>query len=245
MKFEELTSLGLTDGESKVYLALLKTGSSTVGPVVKESKIAYSNIYEVLERLISKGLVTFIIKEKTKHFQATQPYRLEEYLKNKEKEIQEQKNRLKNLLPSILSITSNKEEKTDAEIYLGVKGLKTAYEKMLSETTKKDEILFFYIQEEAYAEESDLFYNSVKDLSKKTKPRGLANKGYRKSWFMKKAKNFNMKFVDFPLPGNIDIIKNHVMIVSWKPEIVGIVINSESIANQFRNYFNKIWKIAK
>jgi sugar-specific transcriptional regulator TrmB len=70
MESIELTKLGLTEGEAKVYLALLKLGSSTVGPIVKKSKVAYSNIYEVLERLISKGLVSFIKKEKTKYFQA-------------------------------------------------------------------------------------------------------------------------------------------------------------------------------
>jgi len=246
MESKQLTNLGLTDGEAKVYLALLKLGSSTVGPIVKESKIAYSNIYEVLERLIQKGLASFIIKQKTKYFQATEPYRLEEYLKNKEQEIQKQKKSLKELIPSLNALINSKESKTDAEIFIGTKGLKTAYEKLGSNLTKKEEVLFFYIYEKENADKSDEFYNSMFDITKKLKARGLANKEYKKSWFMQKAKNImKVKFVDFPLPGNIDIIQNKMMLISWHPEIVGILINSESIARHFRNYFNKIWKIAK
>jgi len=245
MNSNELTGIGLTQGESKVYLALLKLGSSTVGPIVKESKIAYSNIYEVLERLLKKGLVSFIIKEKTKYFSAAEPYRVEEYLKTKEAEIEKQKADLKKLLPSLISIKNSKDKETYAEIFTGQKGLKTAYEKMFSKMTKKDEALFFYIHEESYAKDSDNLYNDMFSLTKKIKVRGLANKKYKNSWFIKKAKNFNIKFVDFPLPGNIDIIKNQIMIVSWETEITGILIKSESISKHFRDYFNKIWKIAK
>ncbi|MFH1365212.1 MAG: helix-turn-helix domain-containing protein [archaeon] len=245
MEAKELTNLGLTNGESKAYLAMLKIGSSTVGPIVKESKIAYSNIYEVLERLIKKGLASFIIKQKTKYFQATPPNRLEEYLKNKEKEIKKQKDKLKQIIPSLIALTSSKENKTDAEIFIGTKGLKTAYEKIILNATKEDEGLFFYIHEEEYAEKSDRFYNEISELSKTIKTKGLANKEYKKSWFMKKAKFLKMKYVDFPLPGNIDIVRNSVMITSWHPEIVGILIHSESIARHFRDYFNKVWEIAK
>lgn len=244
MNPENLTKLGLTSGESKVYLALLRLGSSTVGPIVKESKIAYSNIYEVLERLVSKGLVTFIMKQKTKYFQAAQPNRIEDYIKNKEKEIQSQKQTLQTLLPELNTILIKNSAKTNAEIYTGTKGLKTAYEYLVSKTEKEDEIFFFNIYEEKYAKEIDFFYNNIYPLTKKMKARGLVNKDYKKSWFIKKTK-FNIKFVDLPIPGNIDIVKNKILITSWHPEITAILIESESIAKHFRNYFEQIWKIAR
>ena len=75
-EYYDLLKIGLTEGETKVYLALSKLGSSTVGPIVKESKVAYSNIYDILNRLIEKGIVSFIIKQKTKYFQAASPSNL-------------------------------------------------------------------------------------------------------------------------------------------------------------------------
>ena len=60
---EELKKIGLTNGEARVYSSLLNLESSTVGPITKKSGVAYSKIYEVLQRLIEKGMVSFIIKD--------------------------------------------------------------------------------------------------------------------------------------------------------------------------------------
>ncbi len=51
-----------------------------------------------------------------------------------------------------------------------------------------------------------------------------------------------IKFVNFPIQGNIDIFKNKVLIVSWKNPKIGILIHSKNIADNLREYFNQIWK---
>ena len=58
-----LEELGLTKGEIKVYLTLLKLGETTTGKIVEEAGISSGKIYEILEKLIRKGLASFIIKE--------------------------------------------------------------------------------------------------------------------------------------------------------------------------------------
>ena len=243
-EYYELLKVGLTDGESKVYLALSELGSSTVGPIVKQAKVSYSNIYDILNRLIEKGLVSFVIKSRTKYFQAATPKNLLDYLENKGKEINLQKNELKNILPNLEKLQGSHLEQ-EAEIFLGMKGLTAAYEKMLRNRTKKEEVLYFYLHEKEYEEKSNLFYHSIQNLSRQVKMRGLANKEYKISWFAKKSKFLNVRYVNFPLPGNIDIIGNMVFIISWKPEVVGILIKSESVAKNLRGYFNKIWGRAK
>ena len=66
MNAKILENIGLTDGEIKVYLALIKLGSSTSGPITDKSGVSRSKIYNILERLIQKGLVSYTIKEKTR-----------------------------------------------------------------------------------------------------------------------------------------------------------------------------------
>jgi len=56
----ELIQLGLTSGEARIYLSLLKLGSSKVGSIVKDSRVSYSKVCDVLERLITKGLVSYV-----------------------------------------------------------------------------------------------------------------------------------------------------------------------------------------
>lgn len=235
-----LLKIGLTEGEAKVYLALSELGSSTVGPIVKKSKVAYSNIYDILNRLIEKGIVSFIVKNKTKYFQAASPSNLIQYLDKKEEEIIHEREALKKILPDLERLQEAK-LKQEAEVFIGKKGLRTAYEKLFKNVSKKDEILFFYIHDEKYAEESDLFYNSIVDLVREIKNRGMCNMEYKKSWFSKKSKHLTMKFSNLPLPGNIDIINDKILLVSWDKTIFSVLIHSRSLANNLRNYFNEMW----
>ncbi|MEK6894925.1 MAG: helix-turn-helix domain-containing protein [Nanoarchaeota archaeon] len=239
-----LLKIGLTEGEAKVYLALSELGSSTVGPIVKRSKVAYSNIYDILNRLIEKGIVSFIIKNKTKHFQAASPSNLVQYIDKKQEELIQEREALKKILPDLEKLQEAK-LKQEAEVFIGKKGLRTAYEKLFKNSSKKDEILFFYIHGEKYAEESNLFYNSIVDLVKGIKNRGICNAEYEKSWFATKSKHLTMKFSNLPLPGNIDIINDKILLVSWDKTIFSVLIHSESLADNLRNYFNEMWTKAR
>ncbi|MEM4152831.1 MAG: helix-turn-helix domain-containing protein [Candidatus Pacearchaeota archaeon] len=89
-----LEKAGLTKGEAKVYLTLLKIGETTTGNIIKESGLSGSKVYEIINRLIKKGLVSFIVKERTKWFKAATPRKLLEYLDMKTKELNKIKKRI-------------------------------------------------------------------------------------------------------------------------------------------------------
>lgn len=97
----QLVQLGLTDGEARTYLALLKTGPSTVGPIAKTAHISYSKIYEVLERLLDKGLVSVIKKNNAHQYQAVEPAQLTNYIEQQEQQLQEKKKTITKMLPQL------------------------------------------------------------------------------------------------------------------------------------------------
>jgi len=238
-----LIKLGLTDGEAKVYLSLLELGSTTAGPIVKKSGVAYSNIYDVLQRLLEKGIVSYIVKDKTKYFQAASPSNLGLYLQKREQELQQQKESLHKIIPRLKRLQEIKPQQ-EAEIFMGKKGLRTAYEKLFNSVTKKDEDLFFYVYQQDYFKESDLFYFSIQDILQPVPTKGISNREYQKSAFIQQAKYIQMRFVDFPIPGNMEVCKDKLLLVSWNP-VMGILIHSQSIADNFRTYFETVWKVAK
>jgi len=237
MNKDALIKLGLTDGEAKVYLALLKLGSSTVGPITKEAKVAYSNIYDILDRLLEKGLTSFILKEKTKFFQAVPPSRLNEFIEKKESELKKEKDSLKKLIPELEKL-QNPILKQEAEIFLGIRGVRTAYERMLD--NPNEEWLFFYIAEEQTYKEIDQVYSRLYLLFKKYKAKGIANKEYKESKFINKT-HFKMRYVNFPIPGNIDIFKDKILFISWAHTPTAILITSPDMAQKFKDYFYSIW----
>ena len=110
---DDLISIGLTSGEARVFLTLLKLGSAKVGQIVKDSNVSYSKVYNVLDRVSSKGLVSHIILGNVKYFNAVEPYRLEEYIKSKEQEVRKQLETANKLIPELARLLT----KTDKAIW--------------------------------------------------------------------------------------------------------------------------------
>jgi len=59
--------------KQRVYLSLLKLGLAKVGAIVKESAISYSKVYDVLQRLSMRGLVSQIIVENVNTLMLSNP----------------------------------------------------------------------------------------------------------------------------------------------------------------------------
>ena len=98
----ELEQIGFNKSEIKVYLTLLKIGSSTTGPIISESRTANSKIYEVLDKLIHKGLVSYFVKGNVKYYKATNPRMLLNYLDERKEKIEKEKEKINELIPSLI-----------------------------------------------------------------------------------------------------------------------------------------------
>ena len=244
----QLEQLGLTEGESKVFEALLKLGPSTVGPIVKKSGVAYSNVYDILNRLLDKGLVSFIMREKTKYFQAVEPTRIKDYLDKQEQELQKSKKTFEKLLPDLEKLKASVGKKEEVEIFIGKKGLKTAYENLLKGAKKNENAEFLYVYDPTYHEGVEDYYLKLWSYLRTTgvQWRGITNEGYRETKLGKSTPNFiDQRYVSIPLPANIDIFHDKLLIETWGEQPIGILIQSKEIADNFRRYFDAIWKKAK
>ncbi len=89
-----LEFFGLTDTEAQIYLALLNLGPSTATTIAKKANIHRRSVYDTTTRLIKKGIIGYIIKNNRKYFEAVDPERLLEIIKEKEQAIN-------NILPQL------------------------------------------------------------------------------------------------------------------------------------------------
>jgi HTH-type transcriptional regulator, sugar sensing transcriptional regulator len=245
-KLADLLKIGLTEGEAKVYAALLELGPSSVGPVRKRTKISHSNIYEILERLITKGIVTVIINNNIKIFQAVSPSNLTLFLDKKEEELNKQRIILKKALPRIKALQETY-PKQEAMMFIGLKGLRTAYEEFYKDGTKKDENLWIYVHNESYAKVSDKFYmHTWLNMVKKIKSRGIADRSYRCSPFANAfQKKHDMRFVDFPIFSHGEVYGKKFLLVSWEDPIITVLVHAKHVSNHFRKYFESVWKAGR
>ena len=142
-----LKDAGFTEGEIKVYFALLEIGSSTTGPIIKKSGIARSIVYQILEKLIQKGIVSYIIREKTKYFQAAEPGKILDFIDAREKKLLENKKQVEKLLPELL-LKQKSTKGSEVRVFEGFNGMITVHEHTYERLKQGDEYFFLGITPE-------------------------------------------------------------------------------------------------
>lgn len=234
-----LIDLGFTDGESKAYLALCELGSSTVGPIVKRSKIAYANIYAVLRRLEEKGLATHIIKGKTKIFSAAPPEELKFLLRQRKEELVKQQNTVNTIIPEIKKL-QGRHEPEHAEVFLGFSGLRAAYSKMIEGETEEN-IISIYKHEKEFSQVAEELFYEVYNKYPHLKIRVVADEAFRNTKYAKKVKHL-MKYTDKAIPSQIDVLGSKSLIISWQKPVMATLIIAKPFADNFKKYFNDLWE---
>ncbi len=247
METELLQKIGLNKSEVKVYLKLLELGSSTTGPIMHHAKVSSSKIYNILARLIEKGLVSSVIKSKTKYYQASSPDSLLNYIKEKETELKKQEEQIKTIIPQLRLKQKLLENKQEAQIYLGWKGFMNALGFILENLKKGDDyIAFAQTSHEEESKEVKLFFIQYqrKREEKKLNIKLIADKSQKHIFGSEpyaKFKNFHVKYIKNSLPG-IVMTKGHIFISTFEPSPVGVIVSSKEIAESFRKYFYNEWK---
>src|SRR3989344_9492336 len=101
MDTKMLEEIGLTPGEVKVYLALLKIGQSSTGAIAKESQVSRSKLYSILDKLAKKGLVGHLMKGEVTYFKAMEPKRIIDYMEEKNRQFDQHKELIRKMLPEL------------------------------------------------------------------------------------------------------------------------------------------------
>ena len=230
---ESLKNLGLTEQEAAVYLALLELGPSLAGAISRKTGIHRRNVYDLTERLIQKGLLGYILKNNRRLFEAANPERLSEMLKEKQKELGESMEELKLLY-------GKTKEKQETNFYKGVEGLKTVFEDQLESS---GEILIQGASQSAF--EILPFYFKWYDearVKKKIKVRIIASEEMDQKIPLSEIRYLPQKYAN---PLAINIYRDKVAIILWKKQPIAIVIKNSEIAESYRSYFELTWKIAR
>lgn len=246
MNLSALKESGLTEGEIKVYLALLELGSSTTGPIIEKSGIARSIIYQILERLMKKGLVSVIIKEKTKYFQAAEPNKILEYINEREKELQENKKEVEKILPELL-LKQKMSKKSEANMYFGYKGIRTAHEHSYLKLKKGDE--YCYLGVPAYQPEEQHIYwqkDHKRRMGLGIKSRILFNRDTDKKILQNRNKFLGADARYMPsgikTPACFMIYKDTTLVVLQTLAPIAVEIINQDIADSFQSYFESFWQ---
>ncbi len=239
-----LEELGLSQGQISVYTAVLELGISTLNSIQEKTGIERRNIYDILNKLIEKGLIAYTVEKGKKTYQCTHPNKILEEIKKKEKNLQE----LERTLPDIKDLFTLAKPDIRAEVYRGNEAIKS----LLNETLEHSET--FWMGGNSGVEKTNLkqwFHHWMErrvelkrvmhDLvSYGTHLEGLAPQA------VKEHKKSLYRYCELPknfyTPMVVLIFGNKVAQILWSKQSFAFVIESKEIKDSFMKYFNYFWK---
>ncbi len=231
---EKLQKAGLTGNEAIIYFELLRRGSLSANELSKKTGIDRTLTYQILNNLIKKGLVNYIVKEKKKYFETGNPESLLNPIKEKEAFI-------KDLIPELKKIEKIKETIQEINVYEGKEGLRSLMRMILESKSFSS----FGATGKAYEQLYELPRLAKKaSKNEQTKGRIITTKKYFKHP-MTRLKGIEFRYLNTESEATTTIMGDKLAIhyASNKPII--IIIKNKIIAESYQNHFEILWEAAK
>ncbi|MFA5106189.1 MAG: helix-turn-helix domain-containing protein [Candidatus Micrarchaeia archaeon] len=238
-----LLKLGFSSGEDKVYSAILNSDHATLQRIHEQTGFERRNVYDIINKLIGKGLVSYFTENGHKVYRVTSPKNILSVLEDEERRIAEKKNLLKIQEQQLLRLYESSKPDFDVRIYRGREGLRSLFNEML--------------------EHRDVHFiggnwGMVKYLGKEWVDRWMAKRVSRKitmhDIITASAKFFAQypqpkEFYEFRVlppemgsPNVICMFGNRVVNIFWGENLFAFQIENPEIAKSYFDYFAYLWK---
>lgn len=235
-----LREVGLTENEAKVYLTLLRIGTSPVSSIAEHSGLYRPYVYDTLKRLMEKGLVSHAKREGKLYYSAAKPAELKNLLERKVEV-------LEGVLPSLHALSSSLKQEADVHLFQGKRVVRVVIKDTLKTLEEQGgENLVFGVDERKFMEADEVcmkqFFAIMK--RKRLKERVLVQEGDR---YLPAPRTTRYRFLprEYFNPQSTHIYGNKVVVLLFTEPMHGIMIESKELAESYRKQFNLAWKYAK
>lgn len=255
LTLEIIRSAGLSEKGALVYFALLELGGAFPSQIAKHTKIKRSTVYEVLDDLAIKGLVSELEKRNKYFYSIEHPKRLVHFSQRSVAKAEQQYQKLQEFLPGLEGMYASITNKPKVSYFEGTDGVMEIYEDHISEKKKYEMVGFVNIAElmQFLPEKKYRDYVRVKEklgiTSRGILPDTQADRAYEKNIYSVASKKIQpeVRFIskkEFPWKGDITMYgTNKVSIISFdEQKVSGIIIESETIHKMMHMIFELAWK---
>lgn len=234
-----LKEYGLTDKEINVYLELLPLGTVNLQEVAKRVSYPRTTVYNTLNYLIGKGLVSLIMKGRVTYYTATDPQKFLDGL-------EEKKRLISSILPNLKEIKSSQKETSHVQIYEGFKGLMS----ILSDIFKIKQQTYYF---GSYSKSLEILKHLPEHARTLRLERGIHAKividpaeeeSFHTSKYHKLTEvRFLPSLRDFP--AMIFIYGNKVAMYTVQGDLIGVIIENKEFSLAMKTIFDLYWAQGK
>ncbi len=243
MHSEILEEIGLSPNEAKIYETLVNIGASSLNKLSTESNVHRRNVYDSVDKLIKKGLVTEEFISGTKFVRAIDPSRLLDIVREKEAKVN-------SILPALEERFKARHIKEEAVIYRGIEGFKNYLKDILEEDEPVyllgakafwlDERLKYFVPKfDNERVKQGIHFKHIYDYEVKLMAPEILDLRLNEYKFLPK---------EYSSAVAIDVFGDHVVTFygvgpgHLAEEPVQFTVVSSKIADGYRKYFDFMWK---
>lgn len=235
----ELRGLGLSEKESRVYLAAIKLGSTTMQKIAKVSGVNRATTYVLVEHLMKRGLMSSYTKRKKRYFTVEAPEKLQRLLETERAELKEKEAMINHVMPQLHNLfeATHGGDKPQVRFYEGINGVRNFRDEVLKckdknlynlyhnpkrrDAYEDNELQDFRAKCEKKGIHFNIFYSSPEGPTKSNDR--YSNVTYH--YIPNEAYNSVTEYVAFD---------NKLMISTQEEDWLGIIIESKEIADSFK-----------
>ena len=235
---------GFTDKEAKVYVAVLEYGEATVAQVAQKARLKRTTVYDILEPLRERGIVSIVKRKGTHRIAPLPPQNLIDRFKRSA-------TLAESALPQLIELAYSSPLKPRTRFYEGMDGLKEVLREM---SYSKQETVGFtdyaampremltFIQKVVIPNRKERGnkmrliapYNKENEERKKNDP--LIFSEHRLVAFPQHVRHIEILLFDHTKTGFLSFEKD---------ELFGLILDSAAIHTTLRNVFELVWAAAK
>jgi len=241
---KELQKIGLSDKEAKVYLAALELGQASVQNIARKAEVNRATTYSILESLIKKGLCSTTEKEKKVFYFASPPDSLLSVFELKKRQVENQEESFKNLLPELNSIFNKQADKPTVRFFDGKQGFLNCVAEFYREKGEPNEpVRMIYnkdlIEKVIDNKERAKFKQSRLKQSIKSKVVYNYEGGYLKTTADGQRRKISVE--QYPFSCDIEIWGDAVLFVPLTEKLHAVLIKDKQIAETLKSWFELSW----
>ncbi|MBU0458209.1 hypothetical protein KJ652_00840 [Patescibacteria group bacterium] len=245
-----LKSFRLTSKEIKIFLKVLELGSQPASNISRVCEMPRNTVRSILDGLVKKGLMVKTRRANTQYYATEKKENIIRALKHKKLRYEEEIENQIDLLESYgdeLSVRHWAKSRPKITFYEGTAGLEKVYEDTL---TAKNGLKSWASYDALLDVMPEYFENYFKRRAKKgipmrsIHPDSPASRAGQKRDDQELRHSALVPMDKFNWSPEIQVYNNKINITSWQ-EKLGIIIESEEIADAFRTIFDLSFEAAE
>jgi len=240
-----LQRVGLSRVEAKIYLALLKSGPTSIRQLAAATKVNRGTVYESIKNLVNTGLVSVKAVGSRSKYSAESPEKIQQIISERQRELKAVESQAMDMMPGLLAYSKATAEEPKVKFYEGDEGVANILRDVLATAGRLDKKEYYVYSSRALRQ---YLYRRFPNFTSQRIHDGIFAKVIGIGTGGDPAELSERKIIEddsYETSSSYNIIYgDKVAMISVSSDLTpyGVVIEEPGVAAMQRLLFNRLWE---